>query len=163
MVAQSYAIVPGSHHGVTPTNGELLGVSGRPELIGEAPAWQLAQDGLADFAATLAEVTSADLAEWSRKPLGLDAQILITATVIVADWLASDSERFRYDDHRDSADRAADAWHDIMLTPAWHPIAPPQDAATLYAERFGLRESSAPRPVQLAAVEVAREVDRPGL
>ena len=162
-VARSYAVVPGSHHGVTPTNGELLGVPGRPTLIGEASAWRLAQDGLADFAAALAGVTPADLAEWSRKPLGLDAQILITATVIVADWLASDSERFRYDDHRDSQDRAADAWQGVMLTPAWHPLTPPQDAATLYAERFGLRESSAPRPVQLAAVEVAREVDRPGL
>lgn len=162
-VARSYAVVPGSHHGVTPTNGELLGVPGRPTLIGEAPAWRLAQDGLADFAATLAGVTPADLAEWSRKPLGLDAQILITATVIVADWLASDSERFRYDDHRDSQDRAADAWQDVMLTPAWHPLAPPQNAATLYAERFDLPEGAAPRPVQLAAVEVAREVERPGL
>lgn len=162
-VARSYAVVPGSHHGVTPTNRELLGVPGRPELIGEAPAWRLAQDGLADFAAALAGVTPADLAEWSRKPLGLDAQILITATVIVADWLASDSERFRYDDHRDSADRAADAWQGVMLTPAWHPLTPPQDAAALYAERFDLPEGAAPRPVQLAAVEVAREVDRPGL
>nr|WP_281364340.1 CRISPR-associated helicase Cas3' [Microcella alkalica] len=162
-VARSYAVVPGSHHGVTPTNGELLGVPWRPTLIGEAPTWRLAQDGLAGFAAALAGVTSADFADWSRKPLGLDAQILITATVIVADWLASDSERFRYDDHRDSLDRAADAWQDVMLTPAWHPLAPPQDAATLYAERFDLPAGATPRPVQLAAVEVAWAVDRPGL
>ncbi len=162
-VARSYAVVPGSHHGVTPTNREILDVPTRPTLIGEESAWRLAQDGLADFAAAVAEITPGDLVDWARKPLGLDGQILITATVIVADWLASDSERFRYDDHRDSQDRAADAWQDVMLTPAWHPLPPPQDPAVLYAERFDLPKDATPRPVQLAAVEVAIEVDQPGL
>ncbi len=60
-IARSYAVVPGSHHGVTPTNGELLDVSARPALIGETEAWHLAQDGLADFAEAVAGVTPAGL------------------------------------------------------------------------------------------------------
>jgi len=49
--------------------------------------------------------------------------VLLTAVVIVADWIASDVQRFPYRDSRSSDERAAQAWDSVGLTPSWAPEA----------------------------------------
>ncbi|MFF3606900.1 HD domain-containing protein [Streptomyces sp. NPDC002463] len=93
-------------------------------------------------------------------------QVLLTALVIVADWIASNLELFLYypqDISRSSAERAAAAWRGLNLPGPWRPAEPPVDVSELFASRFALPERTKARPVQAAAVELARSMTAPGL
>jgi len=85
---------------------------------------------------------------------------LLTALVIVADWLASDDQRFRYGDHRSSSKRAKQAWDTLAMPPMWTPAMPPRDTEEHMSARF---PGFAPRPVQEAAATAAWDMERPGL
>ena len=117
-VASTYAVVPGSHHGVPPSAGALHDVPARAELLGEGQQWTTAQAELARYAIELAAAQD-DLVVWSGKPLSSSAQVLATAVAIVADWLASDSANFPYLDASSTEDRVGTAWHRLNLTPAF--------------------------------------------
>lgn len=57
----------------------------------------------------------------------------------------------------------AAAWHGLDLPAPWCPDDPEGDAQELFASRFGLPPDAKVRPVQEAAVELARTMDEPGL
>lgn len=158
-VAATFACVVGGHHGVFPSQGQVdTARLGRPGLLGQ-DAWTTVQGELLDGMADRTRA-SGRLREWVSRPLPATAQVLLTGLVIVADWLASDDTRFRYDDHRSSADRAADAWSALAMPPMWTPASPPRDVAEHLHSRF---PGFAPRPVQAATVETAWTMPEPGL
>jgi CRISPR-associated endonuclease/helicase Cas3 len=161
-VAETYAVVPGSHHGVTPSPQAIQDALLRPQLLGESEIWRTAQDELAAYAASVSGIEE-DLSAWSSAPLSARNQVLMTAIVILADWLASDETRFPYSDQSSSANRAREAWSSLSLPPAWHPEATPADARELFLARFALPEFADIRPVQAAAIRLAHEVVEPGL
>jgi CRISPR-associated helicase Cas3 len=112
----------------------------------------------------------AALAPYAAARLGRPTQALLAAIVIMADWIASTAEWFRLDplhtafeqprrpDPARTAARLADGWADLELPPRW--VAQPvTDARAAFAARFGPR----PRPVQVAAVEIALAQPEPGL
>lgn len=158
-VADSYAIVPGGHHGVTPSS-QAIRVADRAHLLG-TERWVVVQRELAEFAADVSGAREY-FPQWRARPLPPPAQVLLTATVIVADWIASDSTLFPYVDERSSASRAAAAWRDIGLTSPWQPCDVPR-VEELFQCRFDLPVDAVLRPVQLAAVELAARIADPGL
>lgn len=85
---------------------------------------------------------------------------MITAVVIVADWIASDVDRLPCLDPRPTADRVRHGWRDVGLLPAWSAQAGAPD--TLFDRRFGAGGNAA-RPVQQEAVRVAQAMTRPQL
>ncbi len=89
-------------------------------------------------------------------------QVLLTAAVIVSDWIASAVEHFPYLDERTSARRAEDAWWTLGLTPPWVP-ATPADIEAQFNSRFELPVGTQPRPVQRAVADAASTMAEPGL
>lgn len=161
-VAETYAVIPGSHHGVTPSAQVLQEASFRPQLLGESTIWRTTQTEFAAYAASIAGVDQ-DLHIWATNPLRARSQILITAIVILADWLASSVDLFRYGDPRSSSERAEEAWRNLFLPPAWKAGDPPQDLTEFFLTRFSLPTGAGVRPIQAAAMSLAHEVDRPGI
>lgn len=165
--AAQLGCVVGGHHGVPPESSVITFVSGRPDLAGTGP-WADARSAALRWATDL--VGGPDvLTRFADADVGRPAQVLLTAVVIVADWIAS-SDLFPLDEvhtARDAprrpdpaltAERAAAAWAELELPPRWTPQ-PVDDVRAAFLARFG-RE---PRPVQVAAVEVALAQERPGM
>jgi CRISPR-associated endonuclease/helicase Cas3 len=160
--AITYAVVPGSHHGVPPSALDLHEVAARHELLGEGEQWTTSQTELAEYALILAAAQD-DLAVWAEKPLSSSVQVLATAVVIVADWLASDQTRFPYLDPTTSEERVRIAWQKLNLIPAWRAVRTSEDSNKFYQSRFGFTADTPVRPIQKAAVEVADKLWAPGI
>ncbi len=143
-VADSYAIVAGGHHGVTPSS-QAIRVADRAHLLG-TERWVVVQRELAEFAVDVSGAREY-FSQWRTRPLPPRAQVLLTATVIVADWIASDSTLFPYVDERSSASRAEAAWRDIGLTSPWQPCDVPR-VEELFQCRFDLPVDAVLRPVR---------------
>lgn len=161
-IATTYAIVPGSHHGVPPSIRDLHDVPARAELFGKGQQWATVQAELARYALALA-VAQDDLVVWAEKPLSPSAQVLATAVVIVADWLASDSANFPYLDPASTEDRVGTAWQKLNLIPAWQAARLSEDINELFRSRFGFAGEASVRPIQRSAVEVADKLTASGI
>jgi CRISPR-associated endonuclease/helicase Cas3 len=164
--ARPFAIVVGGHHGVPPADVELDQASDRPHLLGlsdDQKPWQVVQRELLDRAAIRWGVADR-LPHWGGVALPQPAQVLLTGLVIVADWIASNEDLFSYDPERlHTPSRLADAWDELDLPTPWHAIPATGTPAELFAGRFTLPAGATPRPVQKAAVEVARGMPGAGL
>lgn len=157
----SVAVVVGGHHGAPPEPGAVRMAKRRPDLVGE-DLWTQVQTELVEHMTAVTGVQQR-LAGWSRAPLPYTAQVLLTAAVIVSDWLASDETLFPYQEPLDSEARAARAWQAVDLPRPWQPLPPPTDDAALFAGRFTLPPGGVLRPVQEAALSAARGVPAPSL
>jgi CRISPR-associated endonuclease/helicase Cas3 len=158
--ASSYAVVPGGHHGVPPLMTQLR--RAREETEALDGLWHGVQAELLD---ACADVTGASgyLDRWRQRPLSPAAQMLLTAVVIVSDWIASNPDLFGYADPSGFPDRLADAWSALELIGPWEAPEAPQDAAELFAARFALPAGSAPNAMQRAALAAAHAMTEPGL
>ncbi|MBN3933041.1 CRISPR-associated helicase Cas3' [Streptomyces verrucosisporus] len=164
-----FAVVAGGHHGVPPGHSQLLDLDSRPELLrtpGPAePVWRRVQTELLDACADACGVRER-LGDWQSVRLPQPVQVLLTALVIVADWIASNPELFPYfpeEYPRSEAERVAAAWRGLRLPPPWTPSEPGCTADELFAARFDLPSGARVRPVQEEAVRLARSMPSPGL
>lgn len=165
--AAQLACVVGGHHGVPPTSLDLARVEDRPDLAG-SDEWIKARATALRWATGLVG-GPAVLQRFASRKFGRPVQALLTAVVIMADWIAS-SDLFELDplytareiprcpNRTVTADRAARGWAGLALPPRWTPR-PVIDPAAAFLERFGKRA----RPVQMAAVEAALAQERPGM
>ncbi len=168
--AQPFAVVLGGHHGVPPTYDQLVVARDHPSLLGLGAGqavWRTVQRDLLDRAAARLDVAGR-LKDWQSVELPQAVQVLLTAVVIVADWIASNDELFPYDVSVVNApSRFDDAWCLLDLPRPWQAV--PSAAlvastgADLFRERFDLPNGNRPRPVQVRAVELARAMPNPGL
>ncbi|WP_405899532.1 CRISPR-associated helicase Cas3' [Streptomyces sp. NBC_00727] len=162
-------VVIGGHHGVPPEPGQIAVLQRHGHLL-RSPgpsrdAWQRVQGELLDACAEEYRVQDR-LDAWRDVRLPQTAQVLLTSLVIVADWIASNADLFPYfpqDAARSGEERVAAAWRGLDLPRPWAPEEPTEDAQQLIGSRFGLPEGAKARPVQEAAVELARSMDGPGL
>ena len=90
-------VILGSHHGKTPSQGELLyGIEAYAdnihlEMRGEK-IWNNLQNELASYALHLSGLSDIDEIAIPTKP----DQILLTGMLIMADWIASNEQYFPY-------------------------------------------------------------------
>lgn len=166
--AAQLACVVGSHHGVPPTHVELGRVRDRPDLAGRGE-WLRAREAILVWATEIIGGPGV-LRRYADVLLGRPEQALLTAIVIMADWIASNVELFPLDplrtasgpprrpDPERTAARVAHGWAALNLPPHWS-AQPFDDIETAFRARFG-RD---PRPVQIAATEAAHAQHEPGL
>jgi CRISPR-associated endonuclease/helicase Cas3 len=154
--AKTYTVIVGGHHGVPPDRDQDAEAGSRPHLLG-AGLWTDVQNELMEHITDVAGVRDR-LPGWRSVSLPQPVQVLLTAVVILSDWLASDETRFPYWDSRSSDERASDAWSQLSLPAPWSPPLPPSDDAALFAQRFRLPFGSSPRQVQVGALRIARNV-----
>ncbi|MBB1256268.1 CRISPR-associated helicase Cas3' [Streptomyces sp. OF3] len=164
-----FAVVVGGHHGVPPARGDARALADYPELLrtpGSAEArWRAVQEELLEACARVAGV-DARLAAWRDVRLPQPVQAVLSGLVIVADWIASNPDLFPYfPDARGqfSETRWEAAWRGLALPEPWRAVAPVGSAEELFADRFSLPAGARVRPVQEAAVALARGMARPGL
>ncbi|MFE4665566.1 type I-E CRISPR-associated protein Cse1/CasA [Streptomyces sp. NPDC056716] len=164
-----FAVVAGGHHGVPPDHVQLHNLDAHPELLrtpGPAAAvWQRVQNELLDACARAFEVEDR-LAHWRGVRLPQPVQVLLTAVVIVCDWIASNPDLFPYfpeERPRSDAERVSAAWQGLRLPSPWAPAEPTAPAAELFAARFELPPGAVVRPVQKQALALARNMAQPGM
>lgn len=156
-----YAVVVGGHHGVPPTDQNILDVQVRPHLLGDAP-WRDVQQELLVWM-TERSRAGERLAEWNGAPLSQPVQAALTGLVIVADWIASNEKFFPYLLIGSDADRLREGWGQIDLPVPWRPAPSQPDVDELFAARFELPVGAAPRPVQRTVAELATTMPVPGM
>ncbi|SDP94062.1 CRISPR-associated helicase/endonuclease Cas3 [Lentzea jiangxiensis] len=167
-VANQLGGVVGSHHGVSPEDGQLRLVRSRPDLRGTGP-WEQARELFLERASR-----GVDLQRYRDVRLSLPSQVLLTAIVIVADWIASNADLFALYPISTAGDapveltgqemrqRLDTAWARLDLPLRWTAQPPGVDVDQLFRDRFDSRAAGA-RPVQAATVQTASGLTRPGL
>ncbi|WP_198668353.1 CRISPR-associated helicase Cas3' [Streptomyces triticisoli] len=164
-----FTVAVGGHHGVPPEHGQIQALDRHPYLLRtHGPSrtlWKRVQEELLDACADEFGVRE-HLAAWRAVKLPQPAQVLLSALVIVSDWIASNPDLFPYfpeDVPRTGPERIAAAWRGLDLPGPWRAEEPAEDVQELFASRFDLPPGAKVRPVQEAAVELARGMDEPGL
>ncbi|AOT61735.1 type I-E CRISPR-associated protein Cse1/CasA [Streptomyces fradiae] len=172
-VAGQFAVVAGGHHGVPPGSQQIHDLQLRPHLVRHsgpaADVWRRTQYELLDWCADVCGVKDL-VSSWHGVRLPQPAQVLLTAVVILADWIASAPELFPYAPeswHPLGAEgerrRLRAAWEGLDLPPPWQPELPPDSPQALFSARFPGLRGAAPRPVQEEAVRMAGVMDPAGL
>lgn len=106
------------------------------------------------------------LPAWRDVKLSQPVQVLLSAVVIVADWIASNAELFPYFPQaarQGDRERVEAAWNGLGLPRPWEAVEPPEDPAVLVFSRFVMPRGARVRPVQLRAVELAQGMPVAGL
>ncbi|MBP2473175.1 CRISPR-associated helicase Cas3/CRISPR-associated endonuclease Cas3-HD [Crossiella equi] len=160
LAAQLAAIV-GAHDGVPPEQAQISLARDKDELRGTG-LWDQAREHFLERASA-----GIDWQAWAKVRLPLTSQVLFTALVIMADWIASNSELFPLlpadEEARalDTVDRTARAWQKLALPAGWAPPLPAADVDELFRARFNRPDARARRG-QVAAVTMAL-YQRPGM
>ncbi|MFI7122190.1 CRISPR-associated helicase Cas3' [Amycolatopsis sp. NPDC049868] len=166
--AAQWASVVGSHHGVTPEESQLAVVDSSSHLTG-SNVWETTRRSLLARATKHSGGLDA-IRGHAQTSLSLPTQVLLTAIVIVADWIASNSELFPLlplsttdFEASDSvtADRAKTAWATLNLPSTWAPERFDGDVDQFFRDRFHLDAGA--RPVQAATVAAAVAQTEPGM
>ncbi|MDP5227049.1 MULTISPECIES: CRISPR-associated helicase Cas3' [Arthrobacter] len=160
IVAMSHATVSGGHHGVPPTTVQVKTAREATEALDRS--WHEVQN---ELMTACAEMTGAAdyLRQWRGRRLTPEAQMLLTAVVIVADWIASNPDLFPYGDCSPTEQRLARAWTQLDLAQSWSAPDPPSDPDELFASRFDLPPGSRPSSMQRSAFEAAMAMKVPGV
>ncbi|WP_422647498.1 CRISPR-associated helicase Cas3' [Actinoalloteichus caeruleus] len=167
--AHELASVVGSHHGLPPDDTALHRLDGLEYLLGDR-RWQEVRDHILGWSLDHLGGPQA-LVHFRGVRFSRPALALLTALVIVADWIASNSELFPLypvgaldrapgPDDTVTERRVAEAWSKLNLSPRWRAVPFDGDVAGLLRRRF---ERDRPRDVQIAAVRAAVEQPGPGL
>lgn len=164
-----FTVAVGGHHGVPPDHGQIKALYGHEELLRtpgvSSRVWRQVQTELLDACAEQFGVGER-LGRWRGVRLPQPVQVLLTALVIVSDWIASNPGLFPYfpdGASRAGQERLAAAWQGLDLPEPWRAEEPEHSARELFASRFDLPAGAEIRPVQEAAVELTREMETPGL
>lgn len=159
--ARAFTLPIGGHHGVHPEIPQLEFARKHPELLGTG-AWADVREEFLDRAAALSGAHEF-LLDWRTLKLSPTTQVLLTAIVIIADWIASNTDYFPYDVDGDQAERAERAWRDLDLPGPWVIGDIPRAAHDHFLKRFDLPQGARIRPLQQSAADAARALTRPGL
>ncbi|MBT0566996.1 CRISPR-associated helicase Cas3' [Williamsia sp. CHRR-6] len=162
-VAQSYACVVGGHHGVAPARA-VVGMSAvsQYERHHGTGTWARARAELIDHVVDRIEAREALATVWAFTPLTVEQQILWTGFVIMADWIASNTDLFPLSGEGSVEGRGDAGWEKLDLPAPWQ-ADPPANLADLLRQRFGLPTDAVPNAMQSAVVEAATAMTEPGL
>ena len=185
-VAESYACVVGGHHGQPPTR-QALCKSDVDVRLGTAQGyedWVEIQRELIEFVVKECGLNDDDFSQLSEVRLNIYAESVLEGLVIMADWIASNSDDAlfplvplnppSYDEEtwdrmnsiRTRAGlktRQERGWHNLGLPPKWQPDHERISIGERFATRFDLPTGANPRPVQVQAVHLAETIQDPGI
>lgn len=167
-MANGIAYVVGGHHGtcVTADKKRLLGKAEAKHYLG-GQAWDDVRQDIINWAAEETDFETT-LHLLDDRPLRCRTQILLTAIVIISDWIASDSWLFPLNSSEvdeqcfDAFERARQAWWQLNLPRPWQVSLEESTPDALFAERFDIPGAHL-RPVQREAVRLAQTMPSPGL
>ena len=167
-MANGIAYVVGGHHGtcVTADKKRLLGKAEAKHYLG-GQAWDDVRQDIINWAAEETDFETT-LHLLDDHPLRCRTQILLTAIVIISDWIASDSWLFPLNSSEvdeqcfDAFERARQAWWQLNLPRPWQVSLEESTPDALFAERFDIPGAHL-RPVQREAVRLAQTMPSPGL
>lgn len=183
--AQSYACVVGGHHGTPPSAEALRYARCEQTRAGlDSPAWSDTQTELLRFLRSRAALDDKDMSVAAEHRLSAQTQVVLTGLVIMADWIASNSDPDMfplvplipsmdgdgfYKNEADDIDtwpglrrRAERGWACVNLPHAWEPADIPS-CEELFGSRFHLPKGASIRPMQREAMAIAQQVEEPGL
>lgn len=91
--ARQYACVVGGHHGTPPDKSKIDEEKNRKTNVGlDSEAWVSTQDELIDFVANIAGIEEKEWEDLSERRFSVQSAVLMTGLVIMADWIASNSD-----------------------------------------------------------------------
>ncbi|NLA85248.1 MAG: CRISPR-associated helicase Cas3', partial [Clostridiales bacterium] len=159
------AVALGSHHGKPPA---LLSSGGYETY---AFNYYLESEGKEEWSAVQAELLNfaletAGFSDIKEIPnMDLRSQVLLSALIIMADWIASNESYFPYIRLEDLTEllydemRAEEAWEILSLSYPWK-SGNDWISIDLYKERFGFKK---PNSMQVAVKEAAAAINKPGI
>ena len=159
---RSFAVVLGGHHGRPPDEKKDLERADRfskSSGIGNKD-WDIVHDELIAHSLQLA-----DLECIPKGKLSVEAQVILTGFLIMADWIASGegfplfSVDFLYRMPQPDSDRSLDAWDELQLPRLWKVLNEWKNGS-LYEKRFQINTA---RPVQDSLASVIMNSDHPGI
>lgn len=169
--ARGFAAVIGGHHGKNPSNDDLdeikyasrlepdrtLGATTWEDVQVELLTWAFDLSGAGEYEAQLREIR-----------LPRYDQVLITGIVIMADWIASNTELFPLlgvcTSWSECVQRAEDAWSALDLPGRLELASLFDDAEYLFSLRFPeIPVGAELRPIQREAMVAIQELDEPAL
>lgn len=170
-VHESLAMVVGAHHG-KPIGADS--VMGEPDLVRLYPMnffgtekkdetkalWKEVWKDIVDEALRLAGVPSVG----DLPVLTLEAQVLLSGLLIVADWIASNTAFFplipleEYGDEGVYPERINSGWEQAAFPEGWH-----SEVKWMDEEEFGKRFGFSPNEVQNAMLEAVNNARDPGI
>lgn len=168
----SLGSIIGSHHGLPPSDdGVLRNIGSRSgnfpiENMGNEE-WISVQDEL--FVWMFDAVGVGEFEEqYQTLAMSQPVKVLISALVIMSDWIASNSDffplTFQVESWEEFCLRADAAWASFALPPSWHAENRELENEDFFHRRFaGLPENARLRPAQLEALRAALGMDDPGL
>lgn len=177
--ANALSSMVGAHHGKPPILRDVVEAVHKPTALGwddaHAASWRAVQTELMQFAESISGLDLLGNDECGRMRFPVHVESALVGLMIMADWIASNQSVFPLvpvlepmgpTDDGSGLElwlerRVADAWGTVGILPCWD--APPSGWEIPFAERFGLPEASAPRPVQEAVMRVARTADDLGI
>lgn len=159
-VASTFSVVVASHHGMPPTRQESRDARHQKDLLGKGE-WARCREEL------LAHVTESvgardRLADWGSVPLPLPVQVVLTAAVIMADWIASNQDLFPLNTARTTEAEVAAAWDLLGLPAPWRPVLG-VSGQELFGQRFAFGAGARIRPLQVECLRLAESIAEPGL
>ncbi|MDI9590263.1 MAG: CRISPR-associated helicase Cas3' [Acidobacteriota bacterium] len=183
LTVRSLTSIVGCHHGTPPDSSKLEDASDNHSLgIGlERKEWRHVRCELIRYCSLLSGLGFEEFARLASRYVSPSVTSVISGLVIMVDWIASNQNafplipmmqggegvRFAVGDTIcfDALSRRFDeAWESLDIPSCWE--APPIDGMgtqELYGRRFSLPVGSEPRPVQVAALDVAEDASDPGL
>ncbi|MBN1891901.1 MAG: CRISPR-associated helicase Cas3' [Clostridiales bacterium] len=163
---RNIAVILGSHHGKPPDIHTLnmcsIGTYSENYYLGKEgkDIWSSMHLQLIDFALSIAGFSGVQDVPIPNET----AQVLLSALVIMADWIASNEIYFPYIRPEDTVDlrstngRAQNAWAHMNLTDMWRPRIQ-RDMVDLFERRF----SYTPYTMQKSLAVTANNVHDPGI
>jgi CRISPR-associated helicase Cas3/CRISPR-associated endonuclease Cas3-HD len=164
----AWGVPVGAHHGRSPVNGSTRFITDieaeRVYPQGRIPQWKEVRNAFIDDIAQRCGITDEDIYHMAENPLRDYGQHLLSAAVIVADWIASNEGLFGYGDDESSVvdsspTRTRHGIEKFGALDVWAPTDHMEnDFAATFSKRFRKPRSESdhnsapfkPRPVQRA-------------
>lgn len=169
--------IVGAHHGTLPSEKRMHDREQYKPYLGwigpGCEAWRQVQAELVGYCLSLSGLDDGTLAGFTDPCIDLPAQSLLTGLVTMADWIASNSGFFPLlslykEEEAPNAEslneRVQRGWGQAEIAPAWSESKPSAESyEEFFRQRFSLPGTARPRPVQIEAARIARDVEDPGI
>ena len=162
--AAQVASVAAAHHGRPASDDGVVLAEDLPHLVGTGPWVDVRHELLAAADAAHGETF---FEQWRDAEFTQPSLVLLSALVVVADWIASsdlfDAAPLGGVPSESTADRVARAWSELDFPRVWQPQTGISATTDLFRTRFALPGGARPHPTQDDLVALARRVERPEL